>query len=128
MSVTVRWDDPDQMVLHMDVNGKWAWADFRAGLDRAEALQKSAGSETPALIIDFTRSRGLPTDTPPLDAVRSRKGTPIVVFVKGGRSLTAADQFVRKAYPLSTTRPHRVKQLDEAYTLLADIQPEMLLF
>lgn len=125
MSITVRWANDRQNVIHMEFQRGWKWHDLYTALEQTDDLITSV-PHTVHLLIDIRRAGGIPADFVTVAGDMFAKGS--ARPNEGKKIVVGAGPLIRMAYTgfISTfgsqmrNRPFLfASNLDEAQAMLA---------
>ncbi len=120
MPTQVEWDSEAEMILHVELIGRWTWDEAYPAFEQLVTMMKSTPSSV-SMLIDLTRSAGIPPDalTHSFKIASTYPGNwELAILVGGGAIVSALLRVFGQLHP--TYGPHlRVaKNLVEARALI----------
>lgn len=110
MPVNIEWDNDDQTIVRMEMVGHWTWDEAYAGAERGYAMLQSVEYEV-GVIIDFSRSAGLPPNALPNARrmiQRRHPRTGLTVFVGANTLFMALWNVFAKVYTLFAQKQNSI--------------------
>ena len=126
MPVQIKWVDPEETIIYMDVEGSWSLDEYLSAIQEAIALTKGK-TYIVHMIADMTNSRNFPTQV-----ISAAKGYEtrfptnqgLFVFVRMPLYLRTMVQIAIKMYIKTASNLHFADTLDETHRLIAQYDYE----
>jgi hypothetical protein len=124
MSISVDWDDSQQMTIRYNIRGEWTWLEFEGALQQSIIMtytQDHAVHE----IFDLSYSQPFPDDgllfwRNVIRVMPENRG--YLVFVGGGASVSSLLSVLERNTPAYVGKLHTVGNLQQAHKLITYLQ------